>query len=223
MCKLALVVNDMLIGRSRLVQVMHVKIGGSEIGKGGHRLWIIGGRPAPTCGFALVRLWRSPKRYGVLRRVVHLCPSVCALSGVGLSRGIRFETRFHRAFKGAINVFRSWKEPFLLIIALIVVLVDGERPLLPIPGVFQPTNGMETSIVLPIQIEKLALVARDIPAMRVAYCCGIEVLDNVLDVRLDLVGYPSRGGAFRAGFALGSLCDEGKISLGMWYSSTRIA
>src|SRR6266568_475082 len=43
MGKLALVINDMLIGRSRLVQVMHVKIGGSEVGEGGHRLRIIGG------------------------------------------------------------------------------------------------------------------------------------------------------------------------------------
>src|SRR5215831_18133929 len=102
------------------------------------------------------------------------------------SSRIRFETRFHRPFKGAIDVFTARKEPFLLIITLIAVLVDGERPLLHIPRVFQTTNGRETSIILPIQIEKPALVARDIDAMRVAYDGGIEVLNNGGDVRLDL-------------------------------------
>src|SRR5438445_7908260 len=101
------------------------------------------------------------------------------------SRGIRFETRFHRPFNGAIDVFRPWKEPFLRIIALIAVLVDGERPLLHIPRIFQPTNGRETSIILPIQIEKSALVTRDIDAMGVTYDGGIAVLNNGGDVRLD--------------------------------------
>src|SRR5438874_9300623 len=43
MYKMALVINDVLIGRFRLVQIMHVKIGGSKIGEGGHILGIIGG------------------------------------------------------------------------------------------------------------------------------------------------------------------------------------
>jgi hypothetical protein len=64
---------------------------------------------------------------------------------------------------------------------------------------------METPIILPIQIEELALIARDIHAKGVPYDCGIEVFHNGFDVRLDLVGYPACGGAFRAGFALGSL------------------
>src|SRR5438093_3450223 len=62
----------------------------------------------------------------------------------------------------------------------------------------------ETPIILPIQIEKLSPVTRDIPAMGVAYDGGIEVFHSGCDVCLDLVGYPSCGGAFRAGFALGS-------------------
>ena len=103
------------------------------------------------------------------------------------SRGIRFETGFHRAFNGAIDVFSPWKKPFFLIILLIAVFVDGERPLLHIPCVFQPTNGRETSIIPPIQIEKLALIARDIYAMGVTYGCGIEVFHNSCNVRLDLV------------------------------------
>ena len=74
----------------------------------------------------------------------------------------------------------------------------------PFSCVFQTTNGREASIFLPIQIEKLALVARDIYAMRVTYGCGIEVFHYGCDVRLDLVGYPSCGGAFRAGSTLGS-------------------
>ena len=40
--------------------------------------------------------------------------------------------------------------------------------------------------------------------MGVAYDCGIEVLHYDFDLRLDLVGYPSRGGAFLTGSALGS-------------------
>src|SRR5438128_2524787 len=120
------------------------------------------------------------------------------------SRGIRFETRFHRPFNGAIDVFLPWKEPFLRIIVLIAVLVDGERPLLHIPRIFQPTNGRETSIILPIQIKELALVTRDIHAKGVPYGGGIEVFHPSCNVRLDLVGYPSWGGAFRAGSALGS-------------------
>ena len=41
--------------------------------------------------------------------------------------------------------------------------------------------------------------------MGVAYDCGIEVLHYDFDLRLDLVGYPSRGGAFLTGSALGSI------------------
>src|SRR5712691_2741153 len=72
------------------------------------------------------------------------------------------------------------------------------------PRVFQPTNGRETPIILPIQIEILAFVARDIYAKGVTDYCGIEVFHNGCNVRLDLVGYPSWGGAFLAGSALGS-------------------
>jgi hypothetical protein len=115
---------------------------------------------------------------------------------------IRFESSFHRAFNGAIDVFRPWKEPFLLIITLIAVLVDGERPILHLPRVLQTTNGRETSIILPIQIEKLAPVTRDIQTVGVAYDGGIEALDDGGNLRLDLVGYPSCGGTFRTGFAL---------------------
>src|SRR5438128_909977 len=43
MCKIALVINNMLIGRSRMVQIMHFKIGGSDIGEGGHILRILCG------------------------------------------------------------------------------------------------------------------------------------------------------------------------------------
>src|SRR5262249_62048574 len=99
-------------------------------------------------------------------------------------------------------MFRAWKEPFLLIITLIAVLVDGERPILHLPRVLQTTNGRETSIILPIQIEKLPPVARDIQAMGVANDGGIEVFHSGFDVRLDLVGYPSCGGASRARCAL---------------------
>src|SRR6266567_2788537 len=63
------------------------------------------------------------------------------------------------------------------------------------PCVFQPTNGRETSIILPIQVEKLSPVTRDIQAMGVAYDCGIEAFHNGCNVRLDRVGYPSCGGA----------------------------
>jgi hypothetical protein len=61
---------------------------------------------------------------------------------------------------------------------------------------------METSIILPIQVEKLALVARDIYAMGVAYDGSIKVFHSGYDVRLDRVGYSSCGGSFRAGRAL---------------------
>src|SRR5262249_239516 len=54
------------------------------------------------------------------------------------------------------------------------------------------------------QIEELTPVTRDIQAMAVADDGGIEVFDSSGDVRLDRVGYLSCGGAFRAGFALGS-------------------
>src|SRR6266571_3226664 len=118
------------------------------------------------------------------------------------SRGIRFETCLHCAFNGTIDVFRPWKEPLILIIALIAVLVDGERPILHFPGVFQTTDGMETSIILPIQIEELPFVARDVDTMGIAYEGGIEVFHNGCNIRLDRVGYPSCGGAFRAGSAL---------------------
>src|SRR5262249_3912444 len=107
-------------------------------------------------------------------------------------------------FNGAIDVFTTRKEPFLLIIPLIAVFVDSEIPLLHLPGVLQPTNGRETPIILPIQIEKLAPVTRDIPAMGIAYDGGIKVFHSGCDVRLDRVGYSSCGGAFRAGFTLGS-------------------
>src|SRR5262245_14183398 len=116
---------------------------------------------------------------------------------------IRFEPSFHRAFNGAIDVFRPWKEPFLLIITLIAVLVDGERPILHLPHVLQTTNGRETSIILPIQIEELAPVPSDIQAMRVAYDGGIKVFHSGCNVRLDRVGYPLGGCAFRAWVALG--------------------
>src|SRR5215468_5819841 len=53
-------------------------------------------------------------------------------------------------------------------------------------------------------VSKLALITRDILAMGVAYDGGMKVLDDGFDLRLDLVGYPACGGAFRAGFALGS-------------------
>src|SRR5262249_49088279 len=149
-----------------------------------------------TFVFSLARLWQSPKRYGVLRRIVRLCPSVCALSSVVLSRGIGFEPSFHRPFNRAIDVFSSWKEPFLLIVTFIAVLVAGERPILHLPGLLHPTNGRETPIILPIQIEELALVARDIHAMGGAYDCGIKVFHSGCDVRLDRVGYPLCGGAF---------------------------
>jgi hypothetical protein len=62
---------------------------------------------------------------------------------------------------------------------------------------------MEPSIILPIQIEKLTLVTWDIDALGVAYDGHIKVLDDGCDVRLDRVGYPSCGGAFRAGASLG--------------------
>src|SRR2546428_498023 len=61
---------------------------------------------------------------------------------------------------------------------------------------------METSIILPIQIEELAFVPRNVQTMGVAYDGGIEVLNNGFDVHLDLVGYPSCGGASRAGCPL---------------------
>src|SRR5215813_1235604 len=99
---------------------------------------------------------------------------------------IRFEPSFHRAFNGAIDVFRPWKEPFLLIIPLITVFVDGERPILHLPRVLQTTNGRETSIILPIQIEELSPVPRDIQAMGVAYDGGIKVFHSGCDLRLDL-------------------------------------
>src|SRR5262249_4056285 len=121
------------------------------------------------------------------------------------SGGIRFETRLHRPFNGAIDVFFSWEEPFLLIITLITVLVDGERPVLHLPRVCQPTDGRETPRVLPIPIEKLAPVTRDIHAMGVTYDDGIEVFDSSGDVSLDLVGYLPYGGASRARAALGSV------------------
>src|SRR5712691_3414023 len=120
------------------------------------------------------------------------------------SRGIRFETRFHCAFNGTVDVLRPWKETIIIIIALIAVLVHGERPILHLPGVLQPTNGRATPIILPIQIEKLALVTRDIHAKGVPYGGGIEVFHHGCNVRLDLVGYLSCGGAFLAGSALGS-------------------
>src|SRR5215475_3674389 len=66
---------------------------------------------------------------------------------------------------GAIDVFAARKEPFLLIITLIAVLVDGERPILHLPRVLQTTDGRETSIILPIQIEKLPPVPKNIQAM----------------------------------------------------------
>src|SRR5712691_11847155 len=119
------------------------------------------------------------------------------------SRGIRFETCLHRSFNRAIDVFSPWKEPFLRIIALIAVLVDGERPILHLLRVLQPTNGMETPIILPIQIEKRALIARDIQTTGIAYGGGIEVFHKGCNVRFDLVGYASRGGAFLARAALG--------------------
>src|SRR5262249_705303 len=105
------------------------------------------------------------------------------------------------AFKGAIDVSSPRKKPLLRIIVLIAVLVDSERPILHLLRIFQTTDGMETSIILPIQIEKLALVARDIHAMRFANDGGIEVVHSGFDGRLDRVGYPSCGGTFRAGFA----------------------
>jgi hypothetical protein len=40
--------------------------------------------------------------------------------------------------------------------------------------------------------------------MGVAYDCGIKVLHNGCDLRLDLVGYSPCGSAFRPGSALGS-------------------
>src|ERR1044072_1716946 len=63
---------------------------------------------------------------------------------------------------------------------------------------------MLASIILPIQVEKLAPVTRDIQAMGVAYDGGIKVFHSGCDVRLDRVGYPACGGASRAGCALGS-------------------
>ena len=41
--------------------------------------------------------------------------------------------------------------------------------------------------------------------MGIAYCCGIEAFHYGCNVRLDLVRYPSRGGAFLARAALGSM------------------
>ena len=41
--------------------------------------------------------------------------------------------------------------------------------------------------------------------MGIAYCCGIEAFHYGCNVRLDLVGYASRGGAFLARAALGSM------------------
>jgi hypothetical protein len=63
---------------------------------------------------------------------------------------------------------------------------------------------METPIILPIQIEKRALIARDIQTTGIAYGGGIEVFHKGCNVRFDLVGYASRGGAFLARAALGS-------------------
>src|SRR5262245_61984942 len=201
MGKLALVVNDVLIGTSSVVTIIHCQIGLGDIGEGGHIFGIIGGDLGQLAYSLLHACGGLPS--GMACCVV-LCVSVhrCALSGVVLSRSIRFETRFHRPFKGAIDVFRPWEEPFLLIIALIAVLVDGEIPLLHLPRVFQPTNGRETSIILPIQIEELPPVTRDIQAMGVAYDGGIEVFHSGCNVRLDRVGYPSYGGASRARCAL---------------------
>ena len=53
------------------------------------------------------------------------CPYPVIFTIVGLDC-IRFEPSFHRAFNGAIDVFAARKEPFLLIIVFIAVLVDGE-------------------------------------------------------------------------------------------------
>jgi hypothetical protein len=61
---------------------------------------------------------------------------------------------------------------------------------------------MLASIILPIQIEKLALVPRDVQAMGIPYDGGIEVLDKGFDIGLDLVGYPACRSAFRAGCPL---------------------
>jgi hypothetical protein len=54
---------------------------------------------------------------------------------------------------------------------------------------------MLASIILPLQIEELALVARDVQAMGVPYDGGIKVVHNGGDVCLDRIGYPSCGGA----------------------------
>src|SRR5712691_1544445 len=118
------------------------------------------------------------------------------------SRGICVETRFHCAFNSTVDVSRSWKEPLLIIIAFITVLIDGKGPILHLPRVFQTTNGMLTSIILPIQIEELPLVAWDVDALGVPDGGPIEVLDDGFNLRLDRLGYPSCRVAFRAGGAL---------------------
>src|SRR5438552_11745866 len=66
--------------------------------------------------------------------VIKSCFALDMVTSLALaSRWIRFETSLHRALQGPIDVFDTGKEPFLRIVTLIAVLVDGERPLLHIP------------------------------------------------------------------------------------------
>src|SRR2546428_2716464 len=128
--------------------------------------------------------------------VIKSCFALDMVTSLALaSRWIRFETSLHRALQGPIDVFDTGKEPFLLIVTLIAVLVDGERPLLHITRVFQTTNGLEASVVLTIQIQKLSSVARHITAMRIAYLCGVKLLHRYFHVCFDFVRYPWLGTA----------------------------
>ena len=82
---------------------------------------------------------------------------------------IRFETGFHGTFNGTIDVSGTWKEPLIVIITLIAVLGDGERPSVHLAGVFQPTDGISVSIIFSVEIKKPTSVTRDVTAIGVAY------------------------------------------------------
>src|SRR2546426_5510150 len=126
-------------------------------------------QPSPICRVMLNALIPNGiDRRGARNWVSN--PALRTMTESSLQRPLKYlPMSFHRPFNRAIDVFRPWKKPFLLIILLIAVLIDGERPILHFPGVFQTTDGMETSIILPIQIEELPFVARDVDTMGIAY------------------------------------------------------
>ncbi len=69
------------------------------------------------------------------------------------SRGIGFEPGFHGSIHCSGDVFCAREEPFIRIVSLLAVFVNGEFPISDIVGVGQATDGPHATVIVSIEIE----------------------------------------------------------------------